>query len=66
MTWYDINTEKSGTFLHTNDKHTKKEIIPLTINKKKFRNLGLKLTKKVGKKKPLNVKYKTQKKTLAD
>lgn len=65
MTWYDINTEKSGIFLRTNDKHTKKEIIPLTINTKKLRNLGLKLTKKV-KKKSLNVKYKTQKKTLAD
>lgn len=61
-----ISTQKkSGTFLHTNDKHTKKEIIPLTINKKKLRNLGVKLTKKSGKK-PLNVKYKTQKKTLAD
>ena len=47
---YKINTQKSLTFLYTNDKRSEreiKEIIPFTIASKRIKYLGINLPKKV-------------------
>ena len=47
---YKINTQKSVTFLYTNNELTEREIwktIPFTITSKRIKHLGINLTKEV-------------------
>ena len=48
VSWYEINTQKSPAFLHTNNEKSEREIketIPFTIATKIIKYLGLNLRK---------------------